>query len=294
MSIAGKGPAHYEGIPNGQALPWSMRQRRRSSFSPSRNRNRSLLMHQSRILFLAPLLLVSSCALFSKHNSDTPDQPVLANHVDNSMLQYISAGDRTEIDATRQAADAARDAYAASKADAFKAAERRKVATQELDIAQAEQKRAESVQTIAESGTQEDLVAAKQSVADAKMLVKSVESRVSLRDRQVEYARAIEDLRQKQNELAQATVELSQARAVKRVDRPDTRSIKVEPFEHQVRQYHEEAQIASVHAEAVQGELNVARQAYDETVKAVPAHYTKDWPSEAEANGQAQTKSSGK
>ena len=244
-------------------------------------------MTQSRILLFAPLLLVSSCALFSSHNSDTPDQPVLANHVDNSMLQHISVADRADVDTARQAADTARDAYAASKADASKTAERRKVATQELEIAQAEQKRAESVQAIAESGTQADLDTAKQGVADAKLLVKSVQSRVSLRDRQVDYANAVEDLRQKQNELAQATVELSQARAVKRVDRPDTRSIKVEPFERQVRQYHEEAQIASVHAEAVHGELNVARQAYDESVKAVPAHYTKDWPSEADASSAA-------
>lgn len=241
-------------------------------------------MTQPRTLLLAPLLLLGSCALFDRHDSDTPNQPVLANHVDNSMLQHISAADRAEIDEARQSADTARDAYAASKANAFKAADRRKIATQELDIAQAEQKRAETVQAMAENGSQEELDAAKQSVVDAKMLVKSVESRVSLRDRQVEYARAVENLRQKQNALAQSTVELVQARAVKRSDRPDTRSLKVEPFERQVRQCHEEAQIASVHAEAVNGELKVARTAYDESVKAVPAHYTKDWPSETEAS----------
>lgn len=244
-------------------------------------------MIQRRLFLLAPLLLASSCSLFSRRSSDTPDQPVLSNHVDNSMLQHVSAADRAGITEARKAADSARDAYSASKADTLRAQDQRKVCAQELEIAEAEQKRAEAVQAVAQNGTEDELDAARQGVAEAKALVTSVESRILLRDRQVEYAKGAEDLKEKENELAQAQVELTSARAVKRLDRPESKSLDLGLYERQVRAHQEEVKLAEVHAEALQGEVKAARLSYDDTVKAVPARYSRDWPSEDDSAGES-------
>ncbi len=240
-------------------------------------------MIHARLFLIAPVLLVSSCALFSKRSSDTPDQPVMANHIDNSMLQHVSPGDRADITEARKAADAARDAYSAAKAESIQTTDRRKVCSQELEIARAEQKRAEAVQTAAQNGSEEELNDAKQGVAEAKTLVTSVQSRIELRDVQVEHAAGIEELKLKENELAQARVELAAARAVKRLNRPESKSVDVAAYERQVRKQQEEVKLAEVRADALHGEVKAARMAYDKTVKAVPAHYSRDWPSEEES-----------
>lgn len=237
-------------------------------------------MIQFRPIFLVPLCLLGSCALFSENRSDTSDQPVMEKRVDNSMLQHVAADERGELTDARQAADVARDAHAAAKVDTQNAIDRRKLADRDLEIAQAELKRAEAAMKIAENGTQEELVQAKQTVSDAKALVASVRSRTTLRDRQVDLTKALEDLSLRNNELAQAKVEATKAHAVKELDRPQAKSIDVGTFEHQVRECQEKVQLAEVRVDAARKEVKAARTSYDDSVKAVPASFRRDWPRE--------------
>lgn len=232
-------------------------------------------------IFLVPLVLMSlgSCALFSD-DTDAQGQPVLEKRVDNAMLQHVPEGERDDVTDARQAADVARDAHAAAVADTLRATERRKLANTELEIAQSELKRAEEAQQIAENGTQEELDRAKQARADTETLVVSVRSRIALRDRQVDYAKAVETLRLEKNELAQAKVEATKARAVKELDRPQAKSIDVAAFEHQLRKCQEEVDLAEVRVDAARKEVIAARTAYDGSVKAVPASLRRDWPVE--------------
>ena len=210
-------------------------------------------------------------------------RPVVRSWRNRSIILCFStsqAGDRSDITAARKNADAARDAYAAAQADTLQATDRRKICSQELESAESEQSHAEAAQVIAEHGTNDDLAQAKQVVAESKMLVASVHSRGTLRDRQVDHALTVEDLRLKENQFAQANVEVAKARAVKRLDRPEAKSVDVAAFELQARQYDEQVQVAKVRAEAAQGEVKVARLAYDTSAKVVPTRYTSSWPNE--------------
>lgn len=237
-------------------------------------------MIQFRAVFVASLCLLGSCALFSDGSSDSRDQPVMDDRIDNSLLQHVSDDERAQVAETRQVANETRDAHAAAKADTSKAKDRRDLAGRELAIAEAELERAEAARQIAESGTHEELDHAKQGVSDAKSLVASVRCRIALRDRQVERASAAEDLKMKDNELAQAKVEAAKAHAVKELDRPQSKSIHLEAFEHQVRQCQVEVKIAEARVDAADEEVDAARATYDDSVKAVPANFRKDWPSE--------------
>jgi hypothetical protein len=201
-------------------------------------------------------------------------------HVDNAMLQHVALDERGDLTDARRAADVARDAHAAAKVDTQSSIGRRKLANHDLDIAQAELARAEAAVDLAQHGTQEELASAKLSVDGAKSVVTSVRSRISLRDRQVDHAKAVETLKLDNNELAQAKVEATKAHAVKELDRPESKSIDLVAFEHQVRQCQEKVQLDNVRVEAARKEVVAARTSYDATVKAVPAALSRDWPTE--------------
>lgn len=234
-------------------------------------------MIHSRSLLLAPLCLLSACAAFSNRSADTP---VMAHRVDNSMLESISEGERAQVSDARQNADVARDAYAASKVATQRMIDRRKLADHDLDIAQAQADRAEAEVKVAENGTQEDLDRARQHAADTSALVASIRARILLRDRQVDYAKAFENVKQKNNELAQAKVETTKAHAVTHLDVPQAKKVDVEEFERQLRKCQEEVKIAEVRAEAAKNEVTAASASYDESVEAVPASFRADWPRE--------------
>jgi hypothetical protein len=231
-----------------------------------------------RIHALAPVCLIGASALLGCRASDS--QPVMDERVDNAMLQHVALDERGDVTDARHAADVARDAHAAAKADTQSAIGRRKLASRDLDIAQAELKRAEEAFELAEHGTQEELATAKSNLDGAKSVVTSVRSRIILRDRQVDHAKAVETLKLDNNELAQAKVESTKAHAVKELDRPESKSLDLNAFEHQVRKFQEKVQLDNVRVEAARKEVVAARTSYDVTVKAVPAALSKDWPSE--------------
>lgn len=230
-------------------------------------------------IFLAPLLLLGSCAMFDD-STDADGQPVMEKRVDNAMLQHVPEGERADVSEARRDADVARDAHAAATADKLRWSERRKLADRDLEIAQAELARSQAALEIAENGTQEELDRAKQAVVDSEAVVVAVRSRIALRKRQVEHAEAVEDLRLERSGLAHAKIEATKARAVKDLDRPQAKSIDVAAFELQVRECQEEVELAEVRVEAARKEVVAARTAYDGTVEAVPASFRRDWPAE--------------
>ena len=233
---------------------------------------------QFRPVHLLPLCLLASCALFSDRGD--VNRPVAEKRVDDSMLQHVAAGDRDDLAASRSAADVAQDAYAAAQADTRQAIERRRLADRELEIAEAELERAEQAVKIAQNGTQEELDRANQGVADARALVAASRSRITLRDRQVDYYKAHEELKLRYSKLSQAKVEASKAHAVKDLDRPQAKSVDVATFERQVRDAEEAVREAEVRVAAARREANLARGEYDQRVEAVPASFRRDWPTE--------------
>ena len=235
-------------------------------------------MIQLRFLLLVPLCLLGSCALFSDR-SDT-SEPVVEKKVDSAMLQHVDDSERADVTDARQTADVARDAHAAAKADTQRAIDRRRLADRELETAEAELKRWEESVKVAQNGTQEELDRANQGVVDARSLVAAARTRIALRDRQVDYAKAFEELKLRNSELAQAKVEATKAHAVSSLDRPQAKAVNVGEFERQVRQAQEKVQVAEVRVDAARKEVDTARNAYDDTVEAVPASFRRDWPVE--------------
>ncbi len=230
---------------------------------------------------LLPVSLLALCAVQSCHTSGQ-NEPSLDRHVDDAMLTNVPDSARSDVADARESASVARDAYAAAQVETTRAVDRRKLADRDMEIAEAQVKRAQEAVKIAESGTQADLDKARQDLAEAQTVVTAAHSRITLRDRQVDHARAMENLKERNNELAQAKVEAVKAHAVAKLDRPDAAKVDVNAFERQVRDAQENVNLAQVRLDAARKEVDAARKSFDTDTKAVPAAYRRDWPKEEE------------
>jgi hypothetical protein len=231
-------------------------------------------------ILLSPISLFALALLPACQSSDHRNDAMIDKHVDDSMLANVSKGDRNDINDAREAADAARDSYAAAKIATTRATDRRHLADRDLEVAQAEVKRADEALALAQHGTQDDLDRATKARADAATVADAARSRIDLRDRQVAYAKAYENVKQQNNNLAQAKVEAVKAHAVAKLNRPEAHQIDVAAFEQQVRAEQEAVNVAQVKLDAAKKEVAASREMYDTDVKAVPSAYKDTWPKE--------------
>jgi hypothetical protein len=231
-------------------------------------------------ILLAPISLFALALLPACQSSEHQNDAMVGEHIDDSMLVNVSKGDHGDINDAREAAGVARDAYAAAKVETVRATDRRHLADRDLEVAQAEVKRADEAVVLAQHGTQADLEHANKARADAGTVVAAARSRIDLRDRQVTWAKRYEDLKQQNNNLAQAKVEAVKAHAVAKLDRPEAHRIDVAAFERQVRDEQEAVNVAQVKLDAAKKEVVAMRETYDGDVKAVPSAYKDTWPKE--------------
>jgi hypothetical protein len=235
---------------------------------------------KSALILIAPISLFTLAFLPACQSGRHSNDAMLDERIDDSMLVNVSKSDRGDIDDSREAADRARDAYAAAKVETQRATDRRRLADRDLDVAQAQIKRADEAVALAQHGTQEDLERAHQARADAGSVAAAARTRIELRERQVSYAKRYEDLKEQVNDLAQAKVEAVKAHAVAKLDRPESHRIDVTAFEQQVRKEQEEVDVAQVKLDAAKKEVAASRDLYDRDVKAVPSAYKDTWPKE--------------
>lgn len=232
------------------------------------------------LILLAPISLFAFAVLPACQSSEHQNDAMVDKHVDDSMLANVSKSDRSDINDSREAANAARDSYAAAKVATTRATDRRHLADRDLEVAQAEVKRADEAVALAQHGTQDELERATKARADAGTVTAAAASRIELRSREVACAKAFEDLKQQNNNLAQAKVEAVKAHAVAKLDRPESHQIDVAAFEHQVRTEQEAVNVAQVKLDAAKKEVAASREMYDTDVKAVPSAYKDTWPKE--------------
>jgi hypothetical protein len=229
---------------------------------------------------LAPISLFALSVLPACQSSEHQNDAMIDKHIDDSMLANVSKSDRSDINDAREAAEAARDSYAAAKVETTRATDRRHLADRDLEVAQAEVKRADEAIALAQHGTQDDLERANKARAEAGTVAAAANSRIELRGREVTYAKLYEDLKQQNNNLAQAKVEAVKAHSVAKLDRPESHQIDVAAFERQVRTQQEAVSVAQVKLDAAKKEVAASRDLYDNDVKAVPSAYKAAWPKE--------------
>lgn len=199
------------------------------------------------------------------------------DQVDNSMLQYVPESKMAPITDARTERDKANDTLAAAQRRTQQAHKELELAQQERAVAEAEVKKAALAVDIAQKGTQAELDRAKVAVEEAKTLPTAVKARITWRERELDRAKAEEDLAVRDRDLGNARVQVAEAREIKKLDRPEARNVNVETCEAQFRDAQETMRAAKTKADEARRAADLARTQFDETAKIVPANFRKNW-----------------
>lgn len=207
------------------------------------------------LLACSALLLIASC-----QTTSAVPRPAT---IDPALLADLNADQRAAIDEARLAREAAADALAGAKRNCDLAKERIDITKADLDVSRAQVERAKETTDLGRKGTNEDLAAAKGNVDKAKDELAAKQQLLDVRKYQVELAKAEVEVHEQRLQLADATLELTKARAVAGIDRPSAKSIDIASHEAVVRQQQTDLEVAEVKARAAEKEVQVVAADYE-------------------------------
>jgi hypothetical protein len=192
-----------------------------------------------------------------------------AELIDEGLLLNVSDTERSNIADARKSRDQASDAYAAAQSDYARAVEARAVAGQVCDAAAAKASRTQdTLNRASQSGTVEDVSIAKQKVLEATAEKAVHTAKLSLSDKQADYANALAVLAKEHVQVTEARVNLAKAKAVNTLDRPRSQTPKVSMFETSLRLAEADENLARTRSESAQREVSIATDLVAEREKA--------------------------
>ncbi|MBK7874628.1 MAG: hypothetical protein IPJ77_02575 [Planctomycetes bacterium] len=208
----------------------------------------------TRILFsllLSSVALSVGCANSGRHAESN-----------EAMVERLPARDRTRIDDARAERDRRGDELAAAKQDAVRSRSELEVAKKGLEVAEARVAKAQASVHVAESGSTDELEAARDALTEAQAGLAAPRAEIGWRACDIVRRDEGVHVAGRKHELASAQVDAITARAVGGLDRTSTDSTQLELHEKRVRDCEKELALAQVQFDAAARECTLAEDAY--------------------------------
>jgi hypothetical protein len=220
-----------------------------------------------RAITITTLMILSACS--STPWNDSEPQPV-----DAGLLAHVPESERQEIQEARADRAQVREDLAIVEREAQEVASRLDLAADDLDVLEARLDEAEErVEHAEEFGTQEDLADARDRLYDSQAAVRLARTKISYYDDLRALAKRMVDLQEARLELATARVELSEAAAIARLDRPAAQEVEVHAYEERVRRLEDEVAANQVEVRAARTRVELRHELLSERAQAVPASF---------------------
>jgi hypothetical protein len=199
---------------------------------------------------MVPLLLLAVSACHSP--------PPHATAPDDALLLEVSAAERSNIAEARAACNRAKDEHAAAHADHLRMRDENSNSSRDRENASATLAKAQAaLNTAVENGTTVDVENATQGVQQARRNQGIQNASATLRDKRTAHAAALARVAKEHVKVAEAQVELTKARAVNTLDRPQADKPEVSKFEASVRRAEADENVARTKSEATEREVAV-------------------------------------
>jgi chromosome segregation ATPase len=220
-----------------------------------------------RLSTITTLLILSSCS--SIHSSHDRPEPV-----EQGLLVHVPDSEKGEIEEARGERAKIEEQLAIAQRDLEQVQSQNEMAEGDLAILEDRLDEArDKVEYAREYGTQDDL-------ADARENLRQTQAAVRLARTQAQYHEDLEDLAESMVEMedawlayAQARVELREAEAISKLDRPAAQGYEVDEYEEELCRLEDELAMAQVDARAARLRVDLRREFMDERTEAVPASF---------------------
>lgn len=222
------------------------------------------------------LLILSSC-------SSMPWNHDAARPVDAGLLVYVPESEKQGIQEARATRAQVSEDLAVAQRDAEQAASRLDIAKNDAGVIEDRVDEAQDQVDHAKAyGTQDALAAAQQNLADTQAAARLARTRVDYYEDLETLADRMVDLEQARLDLATARVNLSEAQAISRLDRPATQDVDVASYRETVRQLEDEVATAQVEARAARTRVDLRHDLLANRAQAVPASFRTNEPEPAD------------
>lgn len=218
-----------------------------------------------RIVIGASVLLLAAGCQTSPFHSRASSRS--APRVEEDMLAYVPAAQRSSISEARTERDAMEDRASISERDVEHERETLELVQDELDVADAQVDNAQEALLVARKSNNDlrsdEVEGANQRLTEARSHQRMSQSKVAYQRTYIDQRRSELNLAELRVDLADARVELAKASAIQDLDRPEASTVPVIEFERRVEDLQTEVELASIDLEAWKKKVELRRQGLD-------------------------------